>query len=131
MGDGVPRNRTPGGRRSRRPWWSQGGSNPRPLACHASALPTELWPRAMVPAYAAGREWRALGDCSPRMGLIAAPSFGSGQWPRQYRAAISRAATAPDAATPGGLMPDAAALHSDPAAGSNSPIVQAAERLVS
>lgn len=28
-------------------------------------------------------------------------------------------------------MPDAAALHSDPAAGSNSPIVQAAERLVS
>ncbi len=36
--------------------WSQGGSNPRPLACHASALPTELWPRAMVPTYAAGRE---------------------------------------------------------------------------
>ena len=28
-------------------------------------------------------------------------------------------------------MPDDAALHSDPAAGSNSPIVQAAERLVS
>ena len=26
-------------------WWSQGDSNPRPLACHASALPTELWPR--------------------------------------------------------------------------------------
>src|SRR5438034_8172136 len=29
-------------------WWSQGGSNPRPLACHASALPTELWPRGNV-----------------------------------------------------------------------------------
>src|SRR5688572_31478850 len=26
-------------------WWSQTGSNRRPLACHASALPAELWPR--------------------------------------------------------------------------------------
>ena len=25
-------------------WWSQGGSNSRPLACKASALPAELWP---------------------------------------------------------------------------------------
>src|ERR1700754_4011101 len=25
--------------------WSQAGSNRRPLACHASALPAELWPR--------------------------------------------------------------------------------------
>ena len=25
-------------------WWSQSGSNRRPLACHASALPAELWP---------------------------------------------------------------------------------------
>ncbi len=25
-------------------WWSQPGSNRRPLACHASALPAELWP---------------------------------------------------------------------------------------
>src|SRR4029079_4780355 len=27
-------------------WWSQTGSNRRPLACHASALPAELWPHA-------------------------------------------------------------------------------------
>src|SRR5262249_54948557 len=27
-----------------RAWWSQGESNPRPLECHSSALPTELWP---------------------------------------------------------------------------------------
>ncbi len=27
-------------------WWSQPGSNRRPLACHASALPAELWPHA-------------------------------------------------------------------------------------
>ncbi len=29
-------------------WWSQQGSNLRPLACHASALPTELWPHGSV-----------------------------------------------------------------------------------
>ena len=28
----------------RRPWWSQTGSNRRPPACKAGALPTELWP---------------------------------------------------------------------------------------
>ncbi len=26
------------------PWWSQTGSNRRPPACKAGALPTELWP---------------------------------------------------------------------------------------
>ena len=29
-------------------WWSQSGSNRRPQACKASALPTELWPRIGV-----------------------------------------------------------------------------------
>ena len=29
-----------------RVWWSQTGSNRRPPACKAGALPTELWPRA-------------------------------------------------------------------------------------
>jgi hypothetical protein len=33
------------GLRDRR-WWSQTGSNRRPPACKAGALPTELWPRA-------------------------------------------------------------------------------------
>ncbi len=28
-------------------WWSQAGSNRRPLQCHCSALPTELWPRLL------------------------------------------------------------------------------------
>ena len=28
------------------PWWSQGGSNSRPPACKAGALPAELWPPA-------------------------------------------------------------------------------------
>ena len=30
--------------RERRGWWSLSGSNRRPQACKASALPTELWP---------------------------------------------------------------------------------------
>ena len=29
-----------------RVWWSQTGSNRRPHACKARALPTELWPQA-------------------------------------------------------------------------------------
>jgi hypothetical protein len=29
-------------------WWSNGGSNSRPPACKAGALPTELLPRVMV-----------------------------------------------------------------------------------
>ena len=28
-------------------WWSQTGSNRRPEACKATALPTELWPRSI------------------------------------------------------------------------------------
>ena len=31
-----------------RSWWSQPGSNRRPLACKASALPAELWPLACL-----------------------------------------------------------------------------------
>ncbi len=31
--------------RATRAWWSQTGSNRRPPACKAGALPTELWPR--------------------------------------------------------------------------------------
>ena len=32
--------------RQDRRWWSQTGSNRRPPACKAGALPTELWPRS-------------------------------------------------------------------------------------
>ena len=35
----------PGGALRRPAWWSQTGSNRRPHACKARALPTELWPR--------------------------------------------------------------------------------------
>ena len=51
-------------------WWSQTGSNRRPPACKAGALPTELWPRASdsrtwVPSRS-GKEWWAWEDLNFR-----------------------------------------------------------------
>ena len=37
-------------------WWSQTGSNRRPHACKARALPTELWPRS-TPARRQKEAW--------------------------------------------------------------------------
>src|SRR3954470_17688660 len=50
-------------RRSMRRWWSQTGSNRRPHACKARALPTELWPRAerVLSAHAFAPEVVGLG----------------------------------------------------------------------
>jgi hypothetical protein len=45
-------------------WWSQTGSNRRPPACKAGALPTELWPRSAVPQQR--REWWAWEDLNFR-----------------------------------------------------------------
>ena len=41
---------TSGPLRTREEWWSQAESNRRPLECHSSALPTELWP-LQVPGF--------------------------------------------------------------------------------
>ena len=43
-------------------WWSQTGSNRRPPACKAGALPTELWPRraGLAPARFRAKAWRAM-----------------------------------------------------------------------
>jgi hypothetical protein len=43
-GRGVKSEDVPLRLKSQAGWWSQTESNRRPLACHASALPTELWP---------------------------------------------------------------------------------------
>ena len=37
----------PAGDTSAKRWWSQTGSNRRPEACKATALPTELWPQTV------------------------------------------------------------------------------------
>ena len=42
--EGWLANRSGNGREG---WWSQTGSNRRPPACKAGALPTELWPRRL------------------------------------------------------------------------------------
>jgi hypothetical protein len=45
----------PAGETTSKKWWSQTGSNRRPQACKASALPTELWPRTRGRAASAER----------------------------------------------------------------------------
>src|SRR5215813_12986515 len=42
-------------------WWSQTGSNRRPPACKAGALPTELWPRSAdgLPVRVRDKGWLA------------------------------------------------------------------------
>ena len=72
--------------------WSQWDSNPRPLACHASALPTELWPRSAYivawPAGAGKQIFRPFLLVGPAWGFILyGPGFGASfanlrLWPR-------------------------------------------------
>ena len=53
----------------RRPcWWSQSGSNRRPPACKAGALPAELWPQASL-----GHRYRAFARCSECRCLVRMP----------------------------------------------------------
>ena len=52
MGTHVKSTQAPGD------WWSQAGSNRRPLQCHCSALPAELWPREK-----AATVFQTLGYC--------------------------------------------------------------------
>jgi hypothetical protein len=55
-------------------WWSQTGSNRRPPACKAGALPTELWPRVRCPV----RVSRQMSHPDP---VIALPQNQfAGQW---------------------------------------------------
>ena len=49
-------------------WWSQSGSNRRPPACKAGALPAELWPQACL-----GHRYRALARCSECRCLVRMP----------------------------------------------------------
>ena len=57
----LPARRGPQGAK---PWWSQTGSNRRPHACKARALPTELWPRFKIAG--AQRPWWAWEDLNLR-----------------------------------------------------------------
>ncbi len=46
-------------------WWSQTGSNRRPQACKASALPTELWPQLLSLVVARRKRSLRFGSRSP------------------------------------------------------------------
>jgi hypothetical protein len=61
---------------ARNAWWSQTESNRRPLPCHGSALPTELWPHFVLQAlHCPGR----TGNLPPLGKEPAAPSCGRGR----------------------------------------------------
>ena len=60
---------------SREGWWSQTGSNRRPPACKAGALPTELWPPAYAPL-----ELRLASRSSRWAGLPADAAEREGWW---------------------------------------------------
>ena len=61
-------------------WWSQTGSNRRPHACKARALPTELWPQSLETRQVSCRSIRApvMIDAEPRR-LMAQRLVGPGR----------------------------------------------------
>ena len=68
-------------------WWSQTGSNRRPPACKAGALPTELWPRSAVPQQR--REMVGLGRFElPTSRLSSARSNQLSYRPNRYPAHV-------------------------------------------
>jgi hypothetical protein len=92
----IPKLRSP--RQDGKGWWSQTGSNRRPHACKARALPTELWPQwARGPARQLGRARRAevvgLGGLEPPTSRLS--SARSNQL--SYKPATSNRSNRPDA----------------------------------
>ena len=60
----IPSKKIPCGHLRTPVWWSQGGSNSRPPACKAGALPAELWPRSQCLSGqwpATSRQWPETG----------------------------------------------------------------------
>jgi hypothetical protein len=64
-------------------WWSQTGSNRRPPACHAGALPAELWPHERA---------QILGDRLPEVKLAGTGGF-------EHRVGRSQAVLIPEKMT--------------------------------
>ena len=80
-------------------WWSQGESNPRPLECHSSALPAELWPREIRAGgrgpeqYYPNRAARGKREFPPsavRLAVVLRVRFRFGPGRRRGRAAALR-----------------------------------------
>ena len=65
-------------------WWSQAESNRRPLECHSSALPTELWPRMSIASIAGSPRRREARNLVARFGVIK-PVYALLICPRRHR----------------------------------------------
>ena len=89
-------------------WWSQAGSNRRPLACHASALPAELWPHEGGEGTEAARRCQARKTApAAHLETLRCQSFASAGWlTRRERCAVPH----PGAREPAG-GPAARAWH--------------------
>ena len=83
---GGPRRRKPVIPRSRDAWswWSQTGSNRRPHACKARALPTELWPLKSL------ARWEPSSTCLSAQGVTHCPVMGSVVGPGRLELPTSR-----------------------------------------
>ena len=89
--------------------WSQSGSNRRPLECHSSALPAELWPRIGNGVISAGRRpvnanlppsmW-AGGTLAYKSGARGAPGRAMRPWYRFFSPAVVFSRSAPSAFNP-------------------------------
>ena len=104
---------SPRGFRRRAAWWSQTGSNRRPHACKARALPTELWPHFAIERHIASARRRSrlanpagfAGFKTPNS-LTQAPNRGHRDDPNpamtqtRREAPQGRPAAAPDGAKP-------------------------------
>ena len=67
-------------------WWSQAGSNRRPLACHASALPAELWPHLLPRERGGSRIVRRVASPRGRRSSKGEPVRGARVWHISLRA---------------------------------------------
>lgn len=60
-------------------WWSQTGSNRRPLQCHCSALPAELRPQYVAGRCGSGSEGPAFRSAGPCLASLFSPAPVKGQ----------------------------------------------------
>ena len=94
-----------GGRFARRRWWSLSGSNRRPPACKAGALPAELRPLFLSRSSSTLGAERPSSRSAPQMNLrvvgLARPFVSrceqGARWTQPHRARVGRRPTAPRA----------------------------------
>ena len=99
------------GAKSQKRWWSQTGSNRRPHACKARALPTELWPPGQGPG----------GHAQLFVGLPQAPAVTSVTLADAASAATAIRPCGPSVRGATRLRPEGEAFASRKGAGADAP----------